>query len=246
MIDFPTRNPPPWVFIAVALGAIVIANEIWGRQLLLYGKSFGAFGPLVVLGCATVGHFLSLLLAPLLFVTILLAPLAGLRVHFDSMTLALSFASLGFWAGVVCIYLSTHAAHARFRASLFCFGSMLALLSTIVYTGYSIYPVVTELEDVAASYNAFEAILWITVGIFFILRARLLEHRLRKLALTSGITFFLFGASDAVEIRTGAWWSPWWLLIWKLTCILSFSTIYLRFRKISNPTASTIKPPIAQ
>jgi hypothetical protein len=30
-----------------------------------------------------------------------------------------------------------------------------------------------------------------------------------------------FGFSDVVEIQTGAWWRPWWLLVWKGACLLA-------------------------
>ncbi len=34
--------------------------------------------------------------------------------------------------------------------------------------------------------------------------------------------FIAFGISDFVEIHTGAWWRPWWLLGWKAACLLAF------------------------
>ena len=30
----------------------------------------------------------------------------------------------------------------------------------------------------------------------------------------------LFGVSDFVEMVTGAWWQPWWLLVWKGLCLI--------------------------
>jgi hypothetical protein len=30
-----------------------------------------------------------------------------------------------------------------------------------------------------------------------------------------------FGGSDVVETRTGAWWHPWWLLVWKGLCVVA-------------------------
>ena len=29
----------------------------------------------------------------------------------------------------------------------------------------------------------------------------------------------IFGVSDVVEVRTGAWYRPWWLLVWKGVCV---------------------------
>jgi len=35
----------------------------------------------------------------------------------------------------------------------------------------------------------------------------------------AAVTFVLFGISDLAETQTGAWWQPWWLLVWKAACI---------------------------
>lgn len=40
----------------------------------------------------------------------------------------------------------------------------------------------------------------------------------RRAGLVAGAALVLFGLSDVVEAGTGAWWRPWWLLAWKLTC----------------------------
>jgi hypothetical protein len=50
------------------------------------------------------------------------------------------------------------------------------------------------------------------------------------------LVFFLFGLSDIVEVQTGAWWSPWWLFVWKVSCGLSMIILlwlYLRDRALS-------------
>jgi hypothetical protein len=35
-----------------------------------------------------------------------------------------------------------------------------------------------------------------------------------------------FGASDLVEADTGAWWTPWWLLLWKAGCIAMLVALF--------------------
>jgi len=38
--------------------------------------------------------------------------------------------------------------------------------------------------------------------------------------------FLLFSGSDAMTITTGAWWRPWWLFVWKATCVVTlFGTV---------------------
>jgi len=68
----------------------------------------------------------------------------------------------------------------------------------------------------AAGMNSVEAVVWISIGV-------LLLFSLKKIAVNGtmkdvvvlGVLFLTFGASDVVEVHSGAWWRPWWLLIWK-------------------------------
>jgi hypothetical protein len=41
------------------------------------------------------------------------------------------------------------------------------------------------------------------------------------------LLFAFFGLSDLVEVTTGAWWRPWWLLAWKAACLLGLIAIGL-------------------
>ena len=85
--------------------------------------------------------------------------------------------------------------------------------------------------------NYIEAGLWIVVAAVFAVFAGLKTGRVRTRCLLAVPTFLLFGISDIVEVSTGAWWKPWWLLVWKAACIaamLALLTDYLR-----NPTTNT-------
>jgi hypothetical protein len=65
--------------------------------------------------------------------------------------------------------------------------------------------------------NYIEAGLWTVVGVGFLLHALL-----RRGGATSFIAagaFLIFGLSDVIETRTGAWWRPWWLLAMKGSCL---------------------------
>lgn len=79
---------------------------------------------------------------------------------------------------------------------------------------------VTISVDVVAAFNTAEAGLWATFAALTALlggRARGLTPRLRAW-LT--VVFLAFGASDLVEISTGAWWRPPALLAYKGACLL--------------------------
>jgi hypothetical protein len=80
-------------------------------------------------------------------------------------------------------------------------------------------------------FNFAEGLWWISLGIAVSVLA--FKSTEKKLLLFFGAAVLaLFGISDFVEIQTGAWWRPWWLLIWKAGCIiLGLITLILYFKK---------------
>lgn len=68
--------------------------------------------------------------------------------------------------------------------------------------------------------NRIEAALWIVMGLGFAVAATRQAGVLRMRCLQAAVTLCAFGVSDLVETQTGAWWKPWWLLVWKGLCIL--------------------------
>ena len=77
--------------------------------------------------------------------------------------------------------------------------------------------------DIAAGFNFFEAILWFSLAafilIFGVLRGKIVVGQ-RKTFLFLSAVLLLFGISDLIEMKTGAWWSPIWLLLYKGVCII--------------------------
>jgi hypothetical protein len=51
------------------------------------------------------------------------------------------------------------------------------------------------------------------------------HHRLCLAA----IAFAAFGISDVVEVQTGAWRRPWWLLTWEAACVVIFLGLYIDY-----------------
>jgi hypothetical protein len=75
-------------------------------------------------------------------------------------------------------------------------------------------------------FNFFEGLLWTVIGVTFAWHAfRKAEHR--RLQIGASFSFLLFGISDFIEMRTGAWYTPWTLFALKAACVLSF-LIHLR------------------
>ncbi len=71
-----------------------------------------------------------------------------------------------------------------------------------------------------AASNYLEACLWIVIAGIVVCRAR--RSNLRWPA---AVTLVAFGCSDIVEAQSGAWWRPWWLLVWKGVCVLVLITL---------------------
>ena len=80
-------------------------------------------------------------------------------------------------------------------------------------------------------FNSCEAVLWIGFGCaLFIATAKSALKQLNVLYVAA-ITFVVFGVSDIIEIYTGAWWQPLWLLIMKVSCIVSFILCFISYKQ---------------
>lgn len=70
-----------------------------------------------------------------------------------------------------------------------------------------------------AIFNGCEALLWIGLAGFLFRRYRNAAQPVHRLSRIASVWLFLFGVSDVIEIQTGAWWRPWWLLVLKGVCL---------------------------
>ena len=86
---------------------------------------------------------------------------------------------------------------------------------------------------IAYSNYAEAALWWLVALLLFVAAARSPKWR-RHTALT-GVALLAFGASDIVEAQTGAWWDPWWLLLWKSAGVIALTisavAYYIRKRR---------------
>jgi hypothetical protein len=80
-------------------------------------------------------------------------------------------------------------------------------------------------------YNHIEFYIWLVVGIVCFL---LYWKKAKFCSSILLLTFMAFGISDLVEMRTGAWYRPWWLLIWKATCIMAILFIIRYLYKLNH------------
>jgi hypothetical protein len=90
-------------------------------------------------------------------------------------------------------------------------------------------PVMTEEAQMSlhAVFNYGEAGLWFVIA--FVLALRLRMKRPWRWLLP--LAFAVFGVSDLIEVRTGAWWDPWWLLVMKAACVLVFLLAFRERRR---------------
>jgi hypothetical protein len=83
------------------------------------------------------------------------------------------------------------------------------------------------------TFNTIESCLWVGISIILFFKsvrdAREVQSTLRLLS----VSFCLFGISDYIEARTGAWWTPFWLLLRKGGCIVIFILGFARYHKIT-------------
>ena len=82
-------------------------------------------------------------------------------------------------------------------------------------------------------FNLVEGLMWIGIGVVLLWKSRSCE-RARSPTILAGVTFILFGVSDFIEIRTGSWYQPVWLLIWNVACVASLVSClvwYLALRR---------------
>jgi len=81
--------------------------------------------------------------------------------------------------------------------------------------------------DFVAAFKVAEAVWWFLVAV--VVAAKWRRHALAA-------AFLIFGASDLIELRTGAWWRPWWLAGLKVACVVAIVALSLAwFRRARRP-----------
>ncbi len=85
--------------------------------------------------------------------------------------------------------------------------------------------------DLHEWFNLGEGILWIAMGAALLISVRFYRARWRRLRIVAALSFVLFGVSDFIEMQTGSWWQPPWLLGLKALCVTSLAAclwVYIR------------------
>lgn len=78
-----------------------------------------------------------------------------------------------------------------------------------------------------AVFNGFEAALWLAFAVIVVVRFREAEAGNRNIARVMAAFFVLFGVSDVIEMKTGAWWRPPALLVFKGLCLTGLTVCFV-------------------
>ncbi len=99
------------------------------------------------------------------------------------------------------------------------------------------------LSDAKDAYNHFEPYIWYALAILAVPAIRRYSPPVERLSLA--FVLAIFGTSDFYE--TIAWWTPWWLFLWKAGCLLIVAILSLRIwrrsGRVARPPAVTPLPP---
>ena len=96
---------------------------------------------------------------------------------------------------------------------------LLGIIFIAIASGY-LWEFINNLEP-DQIFNFFEGLLWTAIGLVFSWHA-IRKTKYRRLQIGASFSFLLFGVSDFIEMRTGAWYTPWTLFALKAACVLSF------------------------
>lgn len=89
--------------------------------------------------------------------------------------------------------------------------------------------------DVPAIFNLVEAAVWAAAAAVLFARSAREPEPMRRLGRKTAAVLAVFSLTDLIEIRTGAWWDPWWLFALKLACVLSLAAAGVAYRRLRKP-----------
>jgi hypothetical protein len=76
-------------------------------------------------------------------------------------------------------------------------------------------------------FNGFEAALWLAFAVVVVVRFREADAGTRNISRVMAAFFVLFGVSDIIEMKTGAWWRPPALLVFKGVCLIGLTACFV-------------------
>ena len=82
-------------------------------------------------------------------------------------------------------------------------------------------------------FNLCEAGLWLLLAAAIALRVALGSTRHARLGLIVAAVLVAFAGTDLVEVRSGAWFRPWWLLLYNSLCVTALLGCWVYYRRVT-------------
>jgi hypothetical protein len=95
------------------------------------------------------------------------------------------------------------------------------------------WDIIAHPMDLARDGNLIEAGVWFVLALVLGIRTLFADRRLRLTTALLVVALVSFGFSDMVESRTGAWWRPWWLFLWKVACVALLAFGFFRYYRLT-------------
>ena len=80
--------------------------------------------------------------------------------------------------------------------------------------------------------NMIEGVFWVVFSLPFWWGLLRKGERRRRFCLFGAVVFVVFGGSDFYEAQTGAWYKPWWLIVWNGACIAGIVVVIVWYIRI--------------
>jgi hypothetical protein len=90
-----------------------------------------------------------------------------------------------------------------------------------------------------AIFNVAEAIFWVVVAVVVAVSATLSHPAFRRLGFLAAAVFLAFAITDLIEVKTGAWYRPWWLLGYNAACLAAIVGCYVRYLLVRRALAAS-------
>lgn len=76
------------------------------------------------------------------------------------------------------------------------------------------------LRDLSRWFNYAEIAIWPVIGVVLLVASFRRTGKIRRDYRLAAVVLLAFGPTDFFEASHGnQWWEPWWLLLWKTTCV---------------------------
>lgn len=86
--------------------------------------------------------------------------------------------------------------------------------------------------NVSGIFNLCEAAVWGTAAAVMFVRSAKEVAPMRRLGRNTAGVLAVFSSTDLMEIRTGAWWDPWWLFALKAACVTALLWAGIEYRRL--------------